>query len=62
MINHRRRHLIAATAAGVLIAQARLAGSQRVSTRAQASGELVFEWVDDASERGTERARLAVTG
>ena len=28
--------------------------------RAEASGELVFEWVDDAGERGTERARLTV--
>lgn len=29
-------------------------------TRAEASGELVFEWVDDAGERGTERASLTV--
>jgi len=28
--------------------------------RAAASGELVFEWVDDAGERGTERASLTV--
>jgi hypothetical protein len=30
-------------------------------TRAEASGELVFEWVDDAGERGQERARIEVT-
>lgn len=29
-------------------------------TVAQASGELVFDWVDDAGERGTEKARLTV--
>ena len=28
--------------------------------RAQASGELVFDWVDDAGERGTERVRINV--
>jgi len=28
--------------------------------RAEASGELVFEWVDDAGERGSERASLTV--
>ena len=28
--------------------------------RAAASGELVFEWVDDAGERGAERATLTV--
>ena len=28
--------------------------------RAGASGELVFEWVDDAGERGSERAALTV--
>ena len=30
-------------------------------TRATASGELVFEWVDDVGERGTERAAITVT-
>jgi sulfur-oxidizing protein SoxZ len=30
--------------------------------RAVASGELVFEWVDDAGERGSERAAINVTG
>ena len=30
-------------------------------TRAESSGELVFDWVDDAGERGTERASLTVT-
>lgn len=29
-------------------------------TRAVASGELVFEWVDDAGERGSERAVITV--
>jgi sulfur-oxidizing protein SoxZ len=29
-------------------------------TRATASGDLVFEWVDDAGERGTERAAIIV--
>lgn len=29
-------------------------------TRAQASGELVFEWIDDAGERGAERASVTV--
>lgn len=29
--------------------------------RAAATGELVFEWVDDAGERGSERATLTVT-
>jgi sulfur-oxidizing protein SoxZ len=28
--------------------------------RAEASGELVFDWVDDAGERGTERAQVHV--
>lgn len=28
--------------------------------RAEASGELVFEWVDDAGERGAERAAILV--
>ena len=28
--------------------------------RAEASGELVFDWVDDAGERGSERARVTV--
>ena len=28
--------------------------------RAEASGELVFDWVDDAGERGSERAALTV--
>ena len=31
-------------------------------TRAVASGELVFEWIDDAGSRGTERAAISVTG
>ncbi|MEN3353343.1 MAG: sulfur-oxidizing protein SoxZ [Betaproteobacteria bacterium] len=31
-------------------------------TRAEASGELVFDWVDDAGERGSERAAITVTG
>jgi sulfur-oxidizing protein SoxZ len=30
--------------------------------RADATGELVFEWVDDAGERGAERASLTVAG
>lgn len=30
--------------------------------RAEASGELVFEWVDDAGERGSERAQVTVVG
>jgi sulfur-oxidizing protein SoxZ len=30
-------------------------------TIADASGELVFEWVDDAGERGAERASIEVT-
>lgn len=29
--------------------------------RAVESGELVFEWVDDAGERGSERAAITVT-
>lgn len=29
--------------------------------RAEASGELVFEWIDDAGERGTERVQVEVT-
>jgi sulfur-oxidizing protein SoxZ len=28
--------------------------------RAEASGELAFEWVDDAGERGSERVQLSV--
>lgn len=28
--------------------------------RAEASGELVFDWVDDAGERGSERAQVNV--
>ena len=31
-------------------------------TRAVASGELVFDWVDDAGQRGSERAAVTVTG
>ena len=31
-------------------------------TRAVDSGELVFEWIDDAGQRGSERAALKVTG
>jgi sulfur-oxidizing protein SoxZ len=30
-------------------------------TRAVGSGEMVFDWVDDAGERGSERAAIAVT-
>ena len=29
-------------------------------TVAESSGEFVFDWVDDAGQRGTERARLVV--
>jgi sulfur-oxidizing protein SoxZ len=29
-------------------------------TVAEASGDFVFEWIDDAGERGTERATLVV--
>src|SRR5688500_20265097 len=29
-------------------------------TRAQASGDLVFEWIDDTGERGAERASVTV--
>ena len=29
-------------------------------TVAEASGELIFDWVDDAGNRGSERARLTV--
>lgn len=31
-------------------------------TRAVESGELVFEWADDAGVRGSERAAITVTG
>ncbi len=31
-------------------------------TVAEASGEFAFEWVDDAGERGSETAAIAVTG
>jgi sulfur-oxidizing protein SoxZ len=31
-------------------------------TIAEASGEFVFEWVDDAGARGTETARIDVVG
>ena len=31
-------------------------------TVAEASGELVFEWVDDSGSRGSERAHIEVTG
>jgi sulfur-oxidizing protein SoxZ len=31
-------------------------------TRAEASGELDFEWADDAGERGSERVAITVTG
>ena len=31
-------------------------------TRAADSGELVFEWIDDAGERGSERASVTVIG
>ncbi|HXF66586.1 MAG TPA: thiosulfate oxidation carrier complex protein SoxZ [Burkholderiales bacterium] len=29
---------------------------------AEASGEITFEWVDDAGNRGAERAAISVTG
>jgi len=32
------------------------------STIAEASGDIVFDWVDDAGERGTERASITVSG
>jgi sulfur-oxidizing protein SoxZ len=32
------------------------------STVAEASGEIVFDWVDDAGERGSERVQLIVRG
>jgi sulfur-oxidizing protein SoxZ len=31
-------------------------------TIAEASGEIVFDWVDDAGERGSERASITVSG
>ncbi|RPI45162.1 MAG: thiosulfate oxidation carrier complex protein SoxZ [Betaproteobacteria bacterium] len=31
-------------------------------TVAEASGEIVFEWIDDAGERGAERASIKVHG
>lgn len=31
-------------------------------TVAQASGEIVFDWIDDAGQRGAERAAITVTG
>jgi sulfur-oxidizing protein SoxZ len=31
-------------------------------TVAEASGELVFEWVDDSGVRGNERAAISVSG
>ena len=31
-------------------------------TRAAESGELVFEWADDAGERGSEHVAITVTG
>jgi sulfur-oxidizing protein SoxZ len=31
-------------------------------TRAEASGEIEFSWVDDAGERGSERAPITVSG
>jgi len=31
-------------------------------TVAEASGEIVFDWVDDEGRTGSERAQLAVTG
>ena len=31
-------------------------------TRAVASGELVFEWIDDAGERGSDRVAITVIG
>ena len=31
-------------------------------TVAESSGELVFDWIDDAGARGTERALLTVVG
>lgn len=32
------------------------------SVRAEASGEFVFDWVDDSGQRGSERASIAVAG
>jgi len=32
------------------------------ATVAQASGEIVFDWVDDTGERGSERVQLIVRG
>lgn len=29
---------------------------------AEASGEIVFDWIDDAGQRGAERAAITVTG
>lgn len=31
-------------------------------TVAQGSGEIVFDWIDDAGQRGAERAVITVTG
>ena len=31
-------------------------------TVAEASGEMVFEWIDDSGNRGMERAAISVTG
>jgi len=30
--------------------------------RAEASGEFVFDWIDDSGQRGNERAPIAITG
>lgn len=32
------------------------------STVAEASGEIVFDWIDDAGVRGSERASITVSG
>lgn len=32
------------------------------NTVAEASGEIVFDWIDDEGRTGSERAQLAVTG
>jgi len=31
-------------------------------TVAEASGDFVFEWIDDAGQRGAERAAITITG
>lgn len=36
--------------------------TMQFTTVAEASGEIVFDWIDDAGERGSERASITVTG